>query len=450
MKKTFVLFFFTLNILYANINLNYSSKDLKILKNLDINESFLYDKELKLIFEKYSRKSHLRTYVKNIKNAKHYVSSIENIIEEENLPKELLFMPMAESNFKVNVKSNAKAAGIWQFIPRTAEKFKLRNDDYVDERLDFIKSTKAAISYLKENHNRFDKWYLSVLAYNCGEGRVIEAITRAKIDKYVMLNPEKKNSKTIKDFRKTLKEFFETKKNFNKVNKIYKKVSKWNIKLTATDLMNVQDRIFRQYLPQESRIYLKKILAFNMLGNRNFYEKEPLFKKTNEVVTVQANGGLHIRDIANSINIDSKKLKKLNLHLKEDILPNNVKLYDINILENKVSLFNKNISKIENKSFTIHKVKSGETLSSIGRKYKIRYGIIKDYNEMKNNRLKVNQELIIPVKREYLVHKVESGDTLYDLAKEYNITYKRIKEKNDLKTNRLSINQKLIIPIANN
>ena len=77
--------------------------------------------------------------------------------------------------------------------------------------MDIVKSTLAASRYLKTLHKIFGKWYLAALAYNCGEGRLTEAIVRASLDKYVLLNPQEINNPKIKDFRKIIKNYQERK-----------------------------------------------------------------------------------------------------------------------------------------------------------------------------------------------------------------------------------------------
>jgi membrane-bound lytic murein transglycosylase D len=69
----------------------------------------------------------------------------------------------------VRALSSARALGLWQFIPSTGHKFGLNRSQYVDERMDFVKSTHAAVAYLKELHNIFGDWSTVLAAYNCGE-----------------------------------------------------------------------------------------------------------------------------------------------------------------------------------------------------------------------------------------------------------------------------------------
>jgi membrane-bound lytic murein transglycosylase D len=102
-----------------------------------------------------------------------YRPQIVAALREAGLPEELSWLPLIESGFKVNALSRSRALGLWQFIPSTGYKFGLKRDKFIDERMDPVKSTTAAIGYLKELHGIFGDWSTVLAAYNCGEGRVL-------------------------------------------------------------------------------------------------------------------------------------------------------------------------------------------------------------------------------------------------------------------------------------
>lgn len=463
MNKILLIVFLSLISFYSNLSaLNFNKKDYQILKDLNIEKSFTHDEHLQDLYDKLSRKNHLHIYKKNLKNASIYISKITEVLNQEGLPSSFLYLSMAESNFRIDAKSSTKALGLWQFMPSTAKLYKLRNDEYVDERLDFVKSTHAAAKYLRYQHRRFDKWYLAILAYNCGEGRVIEAITRATLDKYIQRYPNKKDSKKIKEYRKTVKEYLRTRKDFYKINKIYKELGKLNVHVTARDLLKIQEKLERQYLPAESRAYLRKIVVLSMIANRNFLKKGYIFDRDLEstLTTVKVNGGLHLRSIASILKMKFDTLSKMNMHIKQYIVPADVKKYDINIPYSKLSIFNKNKNKIKNDSFVIYRVKKGDTLSSIGNKYKVKYSFIKKFNELKSNRLKLKQRLVIPIyngtakrsaskntKKRYKrnTYKVKSGDSLSGIAHKFKVSIKTLKRDNKLKSNKIKVGDKIAI-----
>lgn len=101
-----------------------------------------------------------------------YGPMIQNELRERGMPEDLLFLTMIESGLDPNAYSKADAAGLWQFIEETGERYGLEVSEYVDERRDPVKATGAALTYLQEMHERFDSWYLSSAGYNTGENRV--------------------------------------------------------------------------------------------------------------------------------------------------------------------------------------------------------------------------------------------------------------------------------------
>jgi membrane-bound lytic murein transglycosylase D len=108
-----------------------------------------------------------------------YEKVIREIIKSYGLPDDLIFVAMAESGFSTRAVSPMSAVGPWQFIEETARKYKLKIDLWVDERKDLIKSTYAALNYLKDIYDMFGDWYLAWAGYNAGEKKIERAIERA-------------------------------------------------------------------------------------------------------------------------------------------------------------------------------------------------------------------------------------------------------------------------------
>lgn len=111
-----------------------------------------------------------------------YRPEIVKALKEAGLPKELSWLPLIESGFKARALSRARALGLWQFIPSTGYKFGLNRDEWIDERMDVTKSTQAAIAYMKELHDMFGDWTTVLAAYNCGEARVLKVIRNQNIN----------------------------------------------------------------------------------------------------------------------------------------------------------------------------------------------------------------------------------------------------------------------------
>ena len=108
-----------------------------------------------------------------------YSAYVYNELQRRNMPTELVFIPVIESALDPFAFSPGGAAGLWQFMPATAERFGLAIDWWVDERRDPVLATHAGLDYLQALYRRFDDWYLAIAAYNSGEGRLNRAIKRA-------------------------------------------------------------------------------------------------------------------------------------------------------------------------------------------------------------------------------------------------------------------------------
>lgn len=382
-----------------------NNKDVELLKTFDVDSSFLYDEKLNQMKSSERARYQYKHFFNAMDNAYIFIPRIKEVLNEYNVPAEFLYLAMAESNFSTRAYSKKKATGMWQFMPRTAKLYKLRIDNYVDERRDLIKSSEAAAKYLTFLHKKFGKWYLAAIAYNCGGGYLSRAIKKAGTDDLKVLLDEKK-----------------------------------------------------RYIPRESRLYIRKILALALVGNDEDYlidnEYEFLLNRGNaySLATVKVGRGESLTRISKMLGIPLKELKALNHHLSHDFTPPDVKKYDIYIPYVKLSDFKQKYHPEDIKNiYMVHTVKHGESLFAIGRKYHVPYKIIKDFNKLSSNRLSLKQQLVIPIavaknhthdKRYYMV---KNGDTLDSIAKANKLTIGFIKSVNNLKNNTIKIGDKLYL-----
>jgi hypothetical protein len=105
-----------------------------------------------------------------------YSDMIAAKLEAKQMPRDLVYLAMIESEFNPNAKSPVKAVGLWQFMSATARQFGLTVKGRVDERRDPARATDAAVAYLASLHDRLGSWYLAAAAYNSGEGAVVRAL----------------------------------------------------------------------------------------------------------------------------------------------------------------------------------------------------------------------------------------------------------------------------------
>lgn len=355
-------------------------------------------------------------FIKAYKRSGKYQDYIIKSLKENGLPKELAWIPLIESGFKVKALSRARALGLWQFIPSTGYKFGLNRNKFVDERIDFIKSTNAAIAYLKELHNIFGDWATVLAAYNCGEGRVLRVIRTQKVN-YL--------------------------DNF------------WDL---------------YQRLPRETARYVPRFLAtLHILNNKKKYGLDNIIPSPPlEFETVEVIRQVSLKDISLKTGIPHKLLSELNPELRYGILPPDK--YLIRIPPQKKEVLMAGIDKIPlsappRRAFVYHRIRSGETLSTIAGRYRTGVrSIMRANNLRRSNFIVAGKKLKIPLKgvkishtkkptrktaAKATTHFVRSGDSLWILARRYNTTTRKIQGLNNLHSSRLYVGQALKIPGKN-
>jgi membrane-bound lytic murein transglycosylase D len=352
-------------------------------------------------------------FEQSLERSQRYRPFIVAELKKAGLPEEISWLPLIESGFKIRALSRARALGLWQFIPSTGYKFGLSRNYYIDERLDPEKATIAAIAYLKELHNLFGDWTTALAAYNCGEYRVLRIIRRQKIN-YL--------------------------DNF------------WDL---------------FQSLPRETARYVPKFLAtLHIINNLEKYNIKigkslsPIKYKTFEIKKQ-----VSLKDIAKEINVSSKILKDLNPELRYALLPSEA--YQLKIPEEKAQLFLAKIDKIKTTyspppMYVYHRVRKGDTLSGIARKYRTSIRAISNANHInRKHTIIAGKVLKIPSRHsnvkntaiashkikpgKTVEYKVKSGDSLWIIARKFGTTTKTIMSVNKLNNTTLNIGQTLYL-----
>jgi len=214
LKKVIVIFVSLITLLYPSIDeFGYNEQEIKILQSFDIDPEFVNDTQY-IKIKNFIQTSLKDKFLTRLDNGSLVIPILKQEIKKSGIPESFLYLAMAESSFILRAYSHKRASGLWQFMPYTGRRYGLDINLYLDERRDIIKSTQAAIEYLQKLHTYFGKWYLAILSYNCGEGRVAEAIIRSCVDEYIRLNPTQKKSSKVKYMKKFYKRF--------KKGKIYK------------------------------------------------------------------------------------------------------------------------------------------------------------------------------------------------------------------------------------
>jgi membrane-bound lytic murein transglycosylase D len=353
-----------------------------------------------------------RFFVESYQRSGRFREEIVKSLRAAGLPEELSWLPLIESGYKVNAYSHARALGLWQFIPSTGYKFGLKRNKFIDERMDPEKSTRAAIEYLKELHRIFGDWATVLAAYNCGEGRVLKVIRSQNV--------------------------------------------------------NYLDNFWDLYerLPRETARYVPRFLAtLHILNNPETYGLDMVtVDPPMEYETVTINRQVHLKNVAKTIGSNEMALRALNPELRYRILPGDN--YRLRIPPGYSELLMAQIDQIPvshppQRAYVYHRVRNGETLSVIARKYRTSVKSIMRANNLRRSnyivagkRLKIPQRGYMqtrtrtvekPPHGQALNHTVRKGDSLFTIAKRYGTTTKKIQELNNLTTTTLQKGQVLVI-----
>lgn len=277
-----------------------------------------------------------------------YLPMISKVLSEEGLPEELGYLALVESEFIVSATSPVGAVGLWQFVPATARQYGLRIDDWIDERRDPIKSTRAAAAYLKELHSYYGRWFLVTAAYNAGPGIINKALQTSKAS----------------DF--------------------------WGMKQ-------------KDQLSQETLNFVPKFVAVALIasdpqkyGFNNIRYDEPL-----EFDEVDAEGLLKISALAEMAESDVATIRELNPALLKNLTPPGEKGYAVRVPVGKALVFAKannmlkGVVETESAKVVTHEVKRGETLFSIARRYGQAVTTLMQLNGLTTPRLQIGQQIKI-------------------------------------------------------
>jgi len=277
-----------------------------------------------------------------------YMPMIAKVLSQEGLPEELGYLALLESEFVVNTTSRNGAVGLWQFIATTARRYGLRIDEWVDERRDPVKSTRAAAAYLKDLHDYYGRWYLATAAYNGGPGNVDKALQQSG----------------AKDF--------------------------WHIK-TKTQLT------------EETHNFVPKFVAISLIAmNPSKYGLNDVrYEAALDYEEVELKAPMKLAAIAQSAETDMPDLRNLNPALLRDRTPPDDPGFRIKLPVGKASvLLAKTVEKPLEKDqepthIVTHEVKRGETLFSIARFYRWDVRALMEFNGLTTSRLLIGQKLTI-------------------------------------------------------
>lgn len=305
-------------------------------------------------FERYSQR------------AGRYAPLMSQILAENNMPKDLIFLAMAESGFQSKAKSWAAAVGPWQFMPYTGKRYGLKINWYIDERRDPVKSSVAASKYLKKLYGDFESWELAAAAYNAGEGKMGRAIKRYNTENF------------------------------------------WKLR-------------DGRYLKPETKNYVPKIMALAIIGKnlKAFGFEDIEFFDPLDFETIEVDGGTDLFKVSSLLEIEFDDLYYLNPELLRWFTPPTNEKYSLRIPVGLKDKWNAccQYANYFASDFQKYRIRgSRNVLNDVAKKFKIKDPEVLEWlNEglTRNSALKAGQEVVLPFRNGQSV-KAEMYADLYD------------------------------------
>lgn len=282
-----------------------------------------------------------------------YLPMMKNVLRENGLPEDLVYIALIESGFSPRAHSKANAVGYWQFIRPTGKRFGMQIDTFTDERRDPVLSTRAAAEYFKALYNLLGSWHLSMSAYNVGEGRVKRVVAKYR----------------TRDF--------------------------WELIKT------------RRALPAETRNYVPKFIAAAMIAKDpakyGFTDIQYLDPLSYDTVALQS--PISLQKLATNIGVDIEEMKLLNPKFRTDFVPiskkgETVVRIPVGRATDALAALSLSVTsqpKILAAEHSYYRIRRGDTLSTIARKHRTTVSQLRRLNDLSNRTLlRVGRSLKVP------------------------------------------------------
>src|SRR5271168_549774 len=322
-----------------------------------------------------------------------YREMIARVLHEEGVPQDLIYLAQAESAFHPLALSRAGARGIWQFVAYRGNEYGLKHTWWVDDRQDPEKATRAAAHHLRDLYGLFGDWYLAMAAYNCGPGNVSKAVER-------------------------------------------------------TGYADFWELYRRNVLPKETKNYVPIILALTLIAKDAAHygiHVDPDPPVPSDIV--KPGRAIDLRLVAETIDVDADTLRNLNPALLRLATPDDPS-FELHLPVGTAEKFSAEIADIPADkwvSWRRHRIESGETLTSIAKKYRVTAAAISDANNLdRHAALDVGEKLIIPAaapaesKSRLVRYRVRKGDTLGGIADRFSVPTEDVRKWNHMTTNHVS------------
>jgi len=338
-----------------------------------------------------------------------YLPFIREEIRRRNLPPELAYLPIVESGFVITARSRSGAVGLWQFMMNSISPFDMRVTELIDERRDFIKSTRGALQKLQDNYRTLGDWHLALAAYNCGLGEVTRTVRRTGVRDY------------------------------------------WELSA-------------RNQFKQETLHYVPKLAAAAFVLSQPRRFGIDIWQDQFEWTTVPLRRQVSLDILAQEAGIDRELLRNLNAELLHGITPAggcNLKIPLARLASVTEVLEREDIRLIR---YHYHIVRHGDTLWSMSRHYGASLNTIEQHNPGITGRyLRIGETVIIPAFADIAPapapapletavfngsHVVARGETFWSLGRRYGVDPQALAEANGMRLDQiLHVGRTLKVPI---
>jgi membrane-bound lytic murein transglycosylase D len=339
-------------------------------------------------FFAYTQKGH-NTLEHSFERSGHYKTMIQRVLADEGMPQDLIYLAVAESGFNPRAigprtRSGAHAGGMWQFMPDPV--YGLKRDNYVDERFDPEKSTRAYARYMKFLHDQLGDWYLAMAAYDWGAGSVQHAVQKTGYA-----------------------DFWE----------LYK----------------------RNELPTETRNYVPEILAAIIIANNphQYGFDDVTLDPPVLTDTVTIDYSVDLRLVSDMVGAPVDEIEALNPSLLRLTTPPDTS-FDLHLPAGTATLFEQRVSLVpetRRNSWRYHTVASGDTLATVAQEYRVPVAELASANQLTGgDSLSGVEALVVPVplaaEPMARVYTVRRGDTLVTIADRFGVSLSQLRRWNNI------------------
>jgi len=353
-----------------------------------------------------------------VDRAGRYLYHIVDEVEKRGMPTEIALLPMIESAYNPVAQSHMRAAGMWQFIPSTGRKYGLKQTWWYDGRRDVLAATQAALDYLQFLHDTFGDWDLALAAYNCGEGKVQRAIEynrkKRRPTDYAHLRLPKETRNYLPKLQAVKNIIADPQRvgvDLQPIpNRPYFTVVEAPPHIDvalAAKLADMPVEEFRSLNPAHNRPVITPVGNHQLLVPIDKAEVFQANLESNEDPLVswqsyQLKKGEKLTTVAKKFDISLQRLQEVNgLTGRKRVRPGQmvlVPLEDEDIESNLDETYNHPDFQAPANDYrgrVVYKVKPGDTLSSIARRYRTSVANLKEWNRLRSDDLRVGQRLNI-------------------------------------------------------